>query len=60
MKHIGRIKWGNVILMAIAGIGLMIGMFYAFVMGVVNYTYTYNPPTEAEIADDPSLVRYLK
>ena len=35
---------------------LMVTLFHA----AVNYTYRTNPPTAEEIAEDPTLERFLK
>lgn len=60
IRKIGRIKWRNVIFMTLTIILGTILIVYTFAGAVLQESYRLNPPTEQEIAEDPSLVRYLK
>ena len=41
------------------GIVLAIGLLMTLFHASVQYTFRYNPPTEEELAEDPTLIRYI-
>lgn len=55
LSEIAEIAAYAVILTAVMA-GFLVTLFHAS----VNYTYRYNPPTAEEIAQDPTLERFLK
>lgn len=59
MRLVPRIRWGRLILLVIASAGILVLFGYAVIRGVVATSFRYYPPTPSEIAEDPSLVRYL-
>ena len=59
MRTVPRIRWGRVVMIVVGSALLAIGMMYAFILGVVDYSLKQYPPTNAELQEDPSLVRYI-
>lgn len=59
MRTVPRIKWGRVVMIVVGSTLLAIGMMYAFILGVVDYSLKQYPPTNAELHEDSSLVRYI-
>lgn len=47
--------FGCLMVGAVLALGLLMMLFHAS----VHYTFKNNPPTAEELAEDPSLVRYL-
>lgn len=59
MRTKPRIRWGRVVMIVVGSALLVMGMMYAIILGVVDYSLRQYPPTDAELQEDPSLVRYL-
>ena len=60
MKHRRLRKPIRVTLELLAGVALAIGMLAMFAGAVLQESYKLNPPTDAEIAENPSLEVYRK
>lgn len=60
MKHRRLRKPIRVALDVLAGVALAIGMLAMFAGAVLQESYNLNPPTDAEIAENPRLEVYRK
>ena len=60
MKHRRLRKPIRVALKVLAGVALAIGMIAIFAGAVLQESYKLNPPTDAEIAENPALEVYRK
>lgn len=60
MKNLGKVKWHNVILMAVTAIALITFIGHLAFNAVIAESFKLNPPTAEEIKEDPSLARYAK
>lgn len=59
MRTIPKVRWGRVVMIVVGSALFIIGMMYALILGVVDCSLKQYPPTDAELQEDPSLVRYL-
>lgn len=60
MKHRRLRKPIRVALELLAGVALAIGLFAVYFGAVLQESYKLNPPTDAEIAENPALEVYRK
>lgn len=60
MKNAGRIKWKNFLLLAIAMIAGIAFIGHLAFNAIMAESFKLNPPTQAEIAEDPTLARYAR
>lgn len=54
-----KIRWGRVFLLILATVAFVLALGYVTIVGVVNASFRYAPPTDAELREDPSLVKFL-
>lgn len=60
MKTLGKVRWDRVILLTVGFILAICLMLQFFIAAAVDYSMKIYPPTAEELAEDPSLARYLK
>ena len=60
MKTTIRIKWGRLIGSALITVALIMGIGWVFFQAVLQESFKNYPPTQAELAEDPSLAVYLE
>lgn len=60
MKTTARIKWGRLIGEILIGTALVIGFLAVLAGAVLQESFKNYPPTQAELAEDPSLAVYLQ
>lgn len=59
MRVMPRIRWGALLLEVLTAVLVSAFMILLFIGAALQESYRLAPPTAEELADDPSLARYL-
>lgn len=60
MRTIARIRWGRVLLISLITIGMAAMLLTSLFEAVIQESFKITPPTQAELAEDPSLAVYTE
>lgn len=60
MKTTARIKWLNTIVIGAVAVAMLIGFMWILASAVLQESFKNYPPTQAELAEDPSLAVYTE
>ena len=62
MRTRRHIRWDRLILVtagAVCTVAAILGIMYGLVIGVVNTSFRYAPPSAEELRENPTLARYV-